>query len=74
MTQLSNAMPALRRDELRNALLATVDSLKRRRADQIPEDYIDDYVTLNWLEWNGGGLRLTETGSNVCRQLSARLG
>jgi len=53
-------------------LLATVQSLKHRRAAEIDESLIDDYVALNWLEWNGGGLRLTTTGDNVCRQLSGR--
>jgi hypothetical protein len=64
----------LRREALRNALLGTVDLLKRRRAGEIAERDIDDYVALNWLEWNGGGLRLTTTGANVCKQLTEGLG
>lgn len=64
----------LRREALRDALLATVDLLYRRRAGEIREGYIDDYVALKWLEWNGGGLRLTASGETVCRQLSAQLG
>ena len=64
----------LRREALRNALLGTVDLLKRRRAGEISERDIDDYVALNWLEWNGGGLRLTTTGANVCKQLTEGLG
>lgn len=59
---------------LRNALLATVDLLRRRRASEIPEGYIDGYVALNWLEWHGGGLRLTITGSNICRQVTLSRG
>ena len=73
MTLSTSDTPALRRDSLRDALLATVDLLKRRRAAEIDAGLIDDYVALNWLEWNGGGLRLTVTGENICRQLSARL-
>jgi len=73
MTTLLRPPPALRREALRDALLSTVDLLKRRRASDIAEGYIDDYVALNWLEWHGGGLRLTTTGDNVCRQLMARL-
>ena len=61
------------RETLRNALLATVDMLQRRRASEIPDGYIDGYVALNWLEWHGGGLRLTITGSNVCRQVTLSL-
>jgi hypothetical protein len=66
--------PELRRQALRDALLSTVDLLKRRRAAEIDTVYIDNYVALNWLEWNGGGLRLTTTGDNVCKQLNARSG
>jgi hypothetical protein len=73
MTLSTSDTPALRRDGLRDSLLATVDLLKRRRAAEIDAGLIDDYVALNWLEWNGGGLRLTVTGENICRQLSARL-
>ena len=54
---------------LRGALLASMASLHRRRAADIPAGLIDDYVTLNWLEWHGGGLRLTTTGENICKQL-----
>jgi len=72
MTTTLVSPPALRREALRDALLATVQSLKERRAAEIDESLIDDYVALNWLEWNGGGLRLTTTGDNVCRQLSGR--
>jgi hypothetical protein len=49
-----------------------VDYLRRRRADLIDESLIDDYVKLQWLEWHGGGLRLTVTGQNVCAQLTTR--
>ena len=57
------------REALRAALPATVDMLHRRRASEIPDGYIDAYVALHWLEWHGGGLRVTATGQNVCRQL-----
>ena len=68
MTSHSPMLTASRREALLDALLHTVDLLKRRRADQIGEGDIDDYVTRDWLEWNGGGLRLTTVGSNLCRQ------
>jgi len=73
MTLPQPSPPTLRREALRDALLSTVDLLKRRRAAEIDQGYIDDYVALNWLEWNGGGLRLTTTGDNVCKQLAAGL-
>jgi hypothetical protein len=68
------ARSALRIDTLRASLLTTVDLLRRCRAGEIAGTDIDDYVALDWLEWNGGSLRLTTTGSNVCRQLSTRPG
>ena len=58
-------------EALRNDLLATVDALQRRRADLVSEALIADYVALYWLEWNGGTLRLTQTGKNVCDQVRA---
>lgn len=61
-----------RQETLREALLSTIDSLHRRRAAEIPDGFIDGYVALNWMEWHGGGLRLTPTGENICKQLSNR--
>lgn len=57
-----------RRDALRETLPITVSLLKQHRAGEIDAGDIDAYVALNWLEWNGGSLRLTVTGDNVCRQ------
>jgi hypothetical protein len=54
---------------LRNALEGVVVALYRRHAADIPEGYVEDYVRLDWLEWNGGALRLTTTGENICLQL-----
>lgn len=62
--------PAFRRETLRDALPAAVDLLHRRRARDIAPGYIDDYVALRWLEWHGGGLRVTVVGENLCRQLA----
>lgn len=57
---------------LRGALLATRDMLGRRRAAEIPEGYIDGYLGLKWMEWQGGALRLTTVGENICRRLLAQ--
>lgn len=65
--------PVSRREQLRLELLATVDSLHRRRADLVSEGFIEDYVALRWLEWNGGALRLTATGTNMCEHMRAGL-
>lgn len=64
--------PPSPQERLREALPLTVDCLKRRRADLIDSQLIEDFVDLQWLEWHGGGLRLTVTGSNVCAQIAAR--
>jgi len=71
---LSASSPdATRRDALRDRLLGTVDLLKQRRAAEIAEGDIDEYVALHWLEWRGGSLKLTTTGENVCKHLLAVL-
>ena len=61
-----------RHEVLRDALLSTVDLLARRRANEIDETFIDNYVALGWLEWHGGHLRLSTLGSNICAQMSER--
>lgn len=61
--------PLSRLDQLRAALLPTVDCLQRRRADLIDEALIEDFVDLNWMEWQGGSIKLTVTGQNICVQL-----
>jgi hypothetical protein len=65
--------PLSRREQLRLELLTTVDMLNRRRADQVSEGFVNDYVALRWLEWRGGALHLTETGSDMCDQMRAKL-
>jgi len=59
---------------LRDALPGAVDLLKRCRASEIAGNEIDDYVALQWLQWNAGGLQLTHTGERICRQQVDRLG
>jgi hypothetical protein len=61
---------AAQRERLRQALPETVDRLKQRHADLIDADDIEAYVALNWLEWHGGGLRLTITGRNIRAQMA----
>ena len=73
MTLIASFPVATRRDMLRDRLLATVDLLKQRRAGEIGEGYIDEYVALNWMEWQGGSLRLTTTGENIRRHLVSQL-
>ena len=54
---------------LRESLLSTIDLLDRRLASEIGDAVIDDYVSMKWLEWHGGALRLTVTGESVRKQL-----
>ncbi len=58
---------------LQDSLLATVDALARRRACDIPEQTIDRFVALRWLQWNGGSLRLTPAGEEMLVRLHARM-
>ena len=62
--------PTDRRERLRLALPAAAELLRSRQAGLIAAGDIDDFVALNWLEWHGGSLRLTVTGSNVCSQMA----
>jgi len=65
--------PVSRREQLRLEFVTTMDSLQQRRADLVSEGFIEDYVALHLLEWNGGALRLTVAGTNMCEQMRARL-
>ena len=65
--------PVSRREQLRLEFVTTVDSLQRRRADLVSEGFIEDYVALHWLEWNGGALRLTAAGANMCERMREEL-
>ena len=60
--------PVDRLERLRLALPAAAELLRTRQAGMIEAGEIDEFVALNWLEWHGGTLRLTVTGSNVCSQ------
>ena len=68
---MTTSTSSTRNEDLRNAFLFTVDALKRRRADLVSEHMITAYVSLYWLEWNGGSLQLTVTGRNMCEQIRA---
>lgn len=57
-----------RRDALRLALPAIAGLLRERRANEIDTAAIEDLVELSWLEWFGGRLQLTQTGTNICQQ------
>lgn len=73
MNQSSPLLAPARRDALRNELLATVDLLKRCRASEVDDSFIEDYVALHWMEWHGGSLRLTTTGENIRKHLVSQL-
>ena len=54
--------------QLRAQLIHVVDCLNQRQAHLIGDTLIDDYVSRDWMEWQGGGLRLTITGRNIYSQ------
>ena len=58
---------------LHDSLLATVDALSRRRACDIPEQTIDRFVALRWLQWSGGSLRLTAAGEEMVVKVHASM-
>jgi hypothetical protein len=51
--------------DLVNDLPATAAKLGKRRASEIDPADLDDYVSLQWLQWNGGNLELTDVGRNL---------
>jgi hypothetical protein len=59
----------LSKEDLRERLPRTAECLASRSANLIDEDLIAAYVALDWLEWQGGGLRFTVTGRNLCDQV-----
>jgi hypothetical protein len=71
MLEASLKEEAERKERLRQALPAAVELLRTRQAGLIAPREIEDFITLNWLEWHGGTLRLTVTGSNVVSQSRA---
>lgn len=58
---------------LRERLLDVVETLRRRRAGTLSEADLDDYVSLGWLQWHGGGLRPTVMGQALIQRLVAAL-
>lgn len=58
---------------LHESLLTTIDLLARRRACDIPEQTIARFVAMRWLEWHGGGLRLTPTGESTLVEIQAAM-
>ena len=62
---------AERKERLRQALPAAAELLRTRQAGLIAAREIEEFIALNWLEWHGGTLRLTVTGSNVVSQCRA---
>ncbi len=70
LASVKAAAAAASRERLRQTLPLTVERLNHRQADLIDDQDIEGFVALNWLEWHGGGLRLTITGRNVCAQMA----
>ena len=60
-----------RKERLRQALPAAAELLRTRQAGLIAAREIEEFIALNWLEWHGGSLKLTVTGSNVVSQSRA---
>ena len=72
LTTPSSRAAVSRAEQLRESLPEVAAMLHRRRADAIGDGIIADLVALDWLEWFGGTLRLTITGSNICKSRAAR--
>lgn len=56
---------AARCEVLSHQLPAAIASLWRRRAWEVPQGSLDDFVTLGWMNWSRGALLLTPAGQVV---------
>jgi hypothetical protein len=63
---------AARCEVLSRQLPAAIASLWRRRACEVPEGILDDFVTLGWMNWNSRTLVLTLAGQAVHDGVVAR--
>ncbi len=55
------------------AFVFAADELLRRRANLIPEEDIDNFVALGWLDWHGGSLRITPLGQMALLRIRTRV-
>lgn len=60
--------PPCEREVLRALLPSVERHLLDRRVDLLSQRDLGRYLALEWLEWHGGTLRLTQVGRNVCDQ------
>ncbi|MCW7537823.1 hypothetical protein OOT46_08175 [Aquabacterium sp. A7-Y] len=68
--------PPCQREVLRALLPMVERHLLSRRVDLLSPRDLGQYLALEWLEWHGGTLRLTDVGRNVrdqVREVSAGL-
>ena len=55
------------------ALVFAADELLRRRANLIPEEGVDTFVALGWMDWHGGSLRITPLGQMALLRIRTRV-
>lgn len=60
-------------EQLCEAFASAADALMLRRAGDIPEQDIDDFVALGWMRWHGGSLQVTPLGHMALVRIRARL-
>jgi hypothetical protein len=63
---------AARCEALSRQLPAAIASLWRRRASEVPQGSLEDFVTLGWMNWRSGALVLTPAGQVVHDGVVAR--
>lgn len=59
-------------EALSRQLPAAIASLWRRRASEVPQGSLDDFVALGWMSWSSGALVLTPAGQVVHDGVVAR--
>jgi hypothetical protein len=59
-------------EQICDAFASAADSLLLRRAGEIPERSIEDFVSLGWMRWHGGSLQVTPLGQMALVRIRAR--
>ena len=54
------------------AFASAAEALARRRVRDIPEEDIEAFLELQWLEWRNGALRMTPLGQMALIRIQGR--
>ncbi len=70
--EATQSLPAIT-EQLCEAFVFASDALVRRRAGEIPDATIEEFIALGWMRWHGGSLQVTALGQMALMRISDRL-